>query len=105
MTRWPRRFLPPGPFLSPHLLIHLPCHASENAPQQYQSTPFLPTNSADDPEKMGTGSEPARANPEKLASGEVPVPIFSQVGGTPAPQSSSAARIFCRSSATLPATI
>ena len=27
---------------------------------------------------MGTGSEPAHANPVKTASGEVPVPIFSQ---------------------------
>ena len=29
-------------------------------------------------EKMGTGSEPAHPNPGKTASGEVPVPIFSQ---------------------------
>jgi hypothetical protein len=28
------------------------------------------------PKKMGTGSEPARANPAEPASGEVPVPIF-----------------------------
>jgi len=32
-------------------------------------------------EKMGTGSEPTRANPVATASGEVPVPIFS--GGKP----------------------
>ncbi|MBU4270246.1 MAG: hypothetical protein KKA28_00025 [Planctomycetes bacterium] len=30
--------------------IHLPCYASENARQPCQPTPFLPTNSADDPD-------------------------------------------------------
>jgi hypothetical protein len=29
-------------------------------------------------EKMGTGAEPTHANPVKTASGEVPVPVFSQ---------------------------
>ena len=29
--------------------IHLPCYASENAHQPCERTPFLPTNSADDP--------------------------------------------------------
>ena len=29
-------------------------------------------------EKMGTGSAPGQANPVKMASSEVPVPIFSQ---------------------------